>query len=389
MSPLQVPSSFGAALSEHPVLAEATAEVIGQVLESAGPDADLALLFVTPPHRNGLAEAAAAVRSALRPRTLIGCAAESIVGPGREVEGSEGVSLWVGRTGPVTPFRLSVEMTPDGPMLTGVPEVGDDASGMLVIADPFSFPTDVFLRRTEEEHPGLPLIGGMALASRAPGGNRLVLDDQVVTGGAVGVVLGPGVSVATIVSQGCRPVGTPLVVTRAEGNVVFELAGKPALERLGELAEAMPEEERQVLYHGVQLGRVIDEHKLDFGRGDFLIRGVLGGDPQSGAFQVGDTIEVGSTAQFQVRDAAAADEDLRHLLEGRSADAALLFTCNGRGKALFGTQWPDHDAAALRDGLDGAPVAGMFCAGEIGPVGGRNFLHGFTASILLLSHAAA
>jgi small ligand-binding sensory domain FIST len=383
-----------AAVSEHPDLAEATGEVVGQILEklAAGGDEsgtadprDLAILFVTRPHREHIAEAAKTVRATLAPRTLLGVTAESVVGPSREVEHAPGVALWVGRTGPVTPFHLGALMTPDGPVLTGVPEVSPDTSGVVLIGDPFSFPVDVFLQRLERDHPGLPLIGGMALGGQAPGQNRLVVDGEVVTSGAVGVLLGPTVRVTTVVSQGCRPVGNPFVVTRSEGNVVYELAGKPPLERLGELAEAMPEDERAMLYQGVHLGRVIDEHKADFGRGDFLVRNVLGGDPRSGAIQVGDEIEIGATTQFQVRDAESADEDLRQLLADHSADAALLFTCNGRGSRLFGSTWPDHDATVVTKSLDGAPVAGMFCAGEIGPVGGRNFLHGFTASVLLLS----
>jgi small ligand-binding sensory domain FIST len=381
--------AFAAALSEHPDLGQATGEVVGQVLEAFGPDEppDLAVLFVTPHHRDGVAASAATVRAALRPGTLLGCATESIVGGRREVEGTPGVSLWAGRTGAVAAFRLTATPTANGPVITGLPQIDPIASAVLVLADPFSFPTDVFLRRMDDEHPGLALVGGMAAAGRSPGDNRLLLDDRVVTDGAVGVVLGPSVEVTTVVSQGCRPIGAPLVVTRAEGSVVYELAGKPALERLGELAEAMPEDERAMLYRGVHFGRVIDEHKAEFGRGDFLVRNVMGGDPQSGAIQVGDLIEVGSTAQFQVRDAASADEDLRHLLEGHRADGALLFTCNGRGTNLFGPAYPDHDASVLADGLAGAPVAGMFCAGEIGPVGGHNFLHGFTASVVLLSHA--
>jgi small ligand-binding sensory domain FIST len=385
-------SAFAAALSEHPDLAQATGEVVGEVLEGldgSGGAPDLALLFVTPPHREGLAEAARAVQAALRPATLIGCAAESVVGGTREVERTPAVSLWAGRTGPVTPFQLTATMTPDGPTVGGLPEIGPETSAVMVLADPFSFPTDVFLRRMDEDHPGLPLVGGMAMAGRGPGDNRLAIDDRVVRSGAVGVLLGPGVSVETVVSQGCRPIGTPLVVTRAEGNVVYELGGRPALERLGEVAETMPEEERAALYRGVHLGKVIDEHKLEFGRGDFLIRNVMGGDPQSGAIQVGDLIEVGATTQFQVRDADSADEDLRQLVEGHRADGALLFTCNGRGTNLFGPHLPDHDATVVSKSLDGAPVAGMFCAGEIGPVGGHNFLHGFTASVVLLSQAPA
>jgi len=380
--------TFAAALSEHPDLAQATGEVIGQVLDALDPaegPPDLALLFVTPPHRDGIGDVAQAVRAALNPGTLVGCAAESVVGPAREVERQPAVSLWVGHTGPVTPFHLRSLMTPDGPMVTGLPDIPADASGLVAVVDPYSFSHDALLQRLDAEHKGLPVVGGLALAGRGPGSNRLVLDDQVLTDGAVGVVFGPTVAVTAVVSQGCRPIGNPLVVTRAEGSVVYELAGKPALERLGELAECLSEDERQLLYHGVHLGRVIDEHKAEFGRGDFLIRAVMGGDPNTGAIQVGDRIEVGATTQFQVRDADAADEDLRHLVEGRAADGVLLFTCNGRGTNLFGPTHPDHDAALLTKSLDGAPLAGMFCAGEIGPVGGHVFLHGFTASVALLT----
>ncbi|MDQ3980380.1 MAG: FIST C-terminal domain-containing protein [Actinomycetota bacterium] len=389
-------AAFAAALSEHPDLAEATAEVLGQVLERLGSGEggagalappDLAMLFVTPPHVGGFADAARTVREVLKPAVLVGCTAESVVGGSREVERTPGVSLWAGRTGPVEPFHLVATSTPDGPMFTGWPAFPADASAVLVLGDAFSFPADAFLRRMDLDHPGLPVIGGMAAAGRADGDNRLVLNERVVRHGAVGVVLGPSVRVATVVSQGCRPIGSPLAVTRAEGNVVYELAGRPALERLGEAAETMPEEERELLNSGVHLGRVIDEHKDDFGRGDFLVRNVMGGDPNSGAIAVGDLIEVGATTQFQVRDAASADEDLRQLIAGQSADAALLFTCNGRGMRLF--RKPDHDATVLAENLPGAPVAGMFCAGELGPVGRRNFLHGFTASVLLLSQPDA
>jgi small ligand-binding sensory domain FIST len=208
-----------------------------------------------------------------------------------------------------------------------------------------------------------------------------VLDAGVHTSGAVGAFLGPTARLATVVSQGCRPIGEPLVVTRAERNMIYELAGRPALERLTELFEASDPDDKRLLAGGLHVGRVIDEHKLDFQRGDFLVRNVLGGDKASGAIAVGDVVEVGSTVQFHVRDADTADEDLRSLLAGECAEGALLFTCNGRGTRLFGVA--DHDAEVVSEALDGAPVAGFFAAGELGPVGGRNFLHGFTASIAL------
>ncbi|MGI8983719.1 MAG: FIST signal transduction protein [Acidimicrobiales bacterium] len=379
--------AFAAALSEHPEFAVATGDVVGRVLEALGdPDAppDLAMLFVTPVHASVMEEIVATVNATLRPRALLGCAAVSVVGGEREVERGPAVSLWAGRTGPVTPFHLRAAQSPDGLAFTGWPEtIPDDASALLLLPDPFTFPTDDLLRRMEEDRPGMPVVGGMASAARVAGGNRLVINDRVVSSGAVGAFLGPQVEVTTVVSQGCRPVGSPFVVTRAEQNIVYELAGRSAVERLQEVAAGLSDNDRELLADLVQIGRVIDENKLDFGPGDFLVRGVVGADPNSGALRVGDIVEVGSTAQFQVRDATTADEELRKMVDGRSADAALVFTCNGRGTHLFPE--PDHDAQVVSAGLGGAPVAGMFCAGELGPIGGHNFMHGFTASVVLLA----
>jgi len=382
-------TAFAAGLSENPELVQAVQEAVAQVRAGLGPGRppDLVLLFVTPHHRSLVPEAAKWVRQALGPGTILGCAAESIVGGAREVERSPGVSLWAGRTGPAVPFHLVVTDTPDGPTMTGWPDRIDGASAVLLLADPFSFPALDLLSRMDEDYPGLPLVGGMAMASPEPGENQLVIDDRVVDNGAVGVLLGPGVVVTTLVSQGCRPIGEPFVVTRAEGPLVYEMGGRPPLERLNDVAAQSSESDRALLQRGLHLGRVIDEHKETFGRGDFLVHNVIAGDTGTGAIEIDDLIEVGVTAQFQVRDASSADEDLRHLFGGRSAEAALLFTCNGRGVRLFRT--PDHDATVVSESLGGAAVAGMFCAGEIGPVGGRNFLHGYTAAVALLTATAA
>jgi small ligand-binding sensory domain FIST len=226
----------------------------------------------------------------------------------------------------------------------------------------------------------------MASGANHPGGTRLCLDDRIITSGAVGVLVGPGVEVETVVSQGCRPIGDPYVVTRSERNIIHELGGRPPMERLLDIAR-LPgnEDDARLINNGLHMGLAIDEHKVEFERGDFLVRNVLGADRETGAIAVGDLVEIGTTAQFHVRDAATADEDLRHLLAGRRADGALLFTCNGRGRHLFGVS--DHDAGVLADQLADAPAAGFFAAGELGPVGGRNFLHGFTASIGLFRDA--
>ena len=371
---------FAAALSEHPVPAHAAGEVIGTVLEAVGPAPDLAVLFVTGPQAGALDDIAAAVRATLAPGVLIGCAAVSVVGGEREVEEHAAVVLWAGRFASVAPVHLEALPTGDGVLLRGLPDDIEEGAALLLLADPFSFPADDVLTTLADRWPSLTVIGGLASAARGPGGNRLVVDGRVATEGAVGVVLPPGALAETVVSQGCRPIGDPWVVTRAERNVIYELGGRPALERLMEMVEVLGEDERRAAARGLHLGRVVDESKLEFRRGDFLIRNVLGADKSVGAVAVGDAVDVGDTVQFQVRDAASADEDLRELLAGVDAQGALVFTCNGRGTHLFGE--PDHDAGLVAT-VVGSATAGMFCAGEIGPVGDRAFLHGFTASVAL------
>jgi small ligand-binding sensory domain FIST len=374
---------FAAALSQHPIAAQAVGETAGQVLEELGPEPDLALLFVTPPHAGALEDAGTAVDAVLRPRTLLGCAAVSVVGTGKEVEQEPAVSLWAGRFGPVAPVRFEAHALGPTVDIAGWPDtVPFEPQALVLVADPFSFPVETFYEELERRHGRLPVIGGNASAARGPGGNRLLYGGRTYTSGAVGAFIGPGVDVETVVSQGCRPIGQPYVVTRAEGNVVHELAGEPALQRLVHMATSgMSQEDLALVNQGLHVGQVIDEHKVDFTRGDFLVRNVVGADQERGAIAVNDVVEVGTTVQFHVRDAATADEDLRQLLGTRAADGALLFTCNGRGVQLFGS--PDHDAAVVNDSV-GAPTAGFFAAGEFGPVGGRNFVHGFTASMALL-----
>jgi small ligand-binding sensory domain FIST len=251
----------------------------------------------------------------------------------------------------------------------------------LLLVDPFSFPGDTFLDELSERSPGVTVVGGLASAASNPGGTRLVLDGTIVQSGAVGVLFDGSVAVRTIVSQGCRPIGQPFIVTRAEGSLVLELGGRPAVERLQELAEAASEDDRELLRHGLHVGLVVDEHRAEFGRGDFLVRNLLGADPNSGALVIGEQVRVGQTVQFHVRDAAAADEDFQARLVDEAGEAGLVFTCTGRGRRMFGS--PDHDAAAVQSLLGPIPLAGAFCAGEIGPIGGRSFVHTFTSGIVL------
>ena len=393
---------YAAALSEHPVTAHATGEVIGEVLEraaAAGTGApDLALLFVTAPHAGALEDAAAAVVSTLEPAVLIGCGAESVVGPGREVEQTAAVALWTAAGFDAEAVQLPAGAYRGGPPDPdlGIPGTGlPDPEGLVLLADPFSFDAESFFLGVERDRAGLPVVGGLASAAQGPGGNRLVVADRdtasvhVTDRGAVGAWIGRGAGMRSVVSQGCRPVGRPWAVTRAEGNIVRELGGRPALERLMEMAQGELDEREIALVNagGLHIGRVVDEHRETFDAGDFLVRNVLGADRSAGAIAVNDVYDVGATVQFHLRDASSADQDLRALMSGRRAEAALVFTCNGRGTRLFRTA--HHDAAVVADALEGAPVAGLFAAGEFGPVGGRNFLHGFTASIALFGTETA
>jgi small ligand-binding sensory domain FIST len=380
---------FASALSLHPAAEEATGEVVGRVLEELGPAPEVAVLFASPHHVDALDEIAAAVRALVAPGVLVGATGVAVVGGDREIEDGPALSLWAGRlAAPVRPVRITAARTPSGAAISGV---GADTFGpgevLVLLADPFSLPVEPVVDLLGELDPPVPVVGGAASAARGPGGNRLVLDDEVVDGGGVGIVLPAGVATRLVVSQGCRPIGEPMIVTGAEGNQLIELAGQPALDRLTALARAAGPDERERLADGLHIGIAVDEHRATFGRGDFLVRNVLGAVRGTSTLAVGEVVPVGTTVQFHVRDAASADEDLRELLVATSAgglaDAALVFTCNGRGTRLFGT--PDHDARQVHRSVRTDAVAGMFCAGEIGPVGDRSFLHGFTASVVLFS----
>jgi small ligand-binding sensory domain FIST len=374
-------TAFASSLSQHPIASEALGEAAGEILEQLdGQGCDLVVCFASTHHVGAFEDIGPAVHNILEPRVLVGGTAVAVVGGSHEVEENPALALFAARfdDATLTPVTLRLQETPDGAALTGWPSLDRPPASLLLFADPFTFPVDAFL-----DLPGLQIIGGLASAAASPGGNRLVLDDRVVDEGAVGVFVDGGIEVRTLVSQGCRPIGRPYVVTRAEQNLIEELAGRPAIERLQELAGGATEEERELLRHGLHMGLVVDEHQAEFGRGDFLVRNLLGADQSSGALAVGEQVAVGQTVQFHVRDAAAADEDLREMLSGVDADAALLFTCNGRGRHLFTV--PDHDAGMVEQLLGPIPLAGAFCAGEIGPVGGRNFLHGFTASLALFA----
>jgi small ligand-binding sensory domain FIST len=375
--------AIGAGLSTAESPAAAAHEASLEARQDAA-QPDLALLFLSADHLDGADEAATAVRETLEPRHLLGCVAGGVLARDRELEHSPGAAVWAARLpgAEIECFHARADVEDGGASITGVPALGDDPSLVALIADPFTFPVAPFLDLLNDERPGLPLVGGLATGGGTRGAQALFLDGDVHEEGALGLVVS-GAPVVTVVSQGCAPVGPESVVTRAEGNVVFELAGRPAVERLREIIGSLTPAEQGLAVQGLLLGLVIDENKAEYGRGDFLMRGLLGGDEETGALAVGASVRVGQTVRFHVRDAGSAHVDLRRELagglEGASAAGALVFTCNGRGRAMFDA--PDHDARLVSSALGSDGVAGFFCGGEIGPVGGRAFLHGFTATL--------
>jgi small ligand-binding sensory domain FIST len=394
--------TFAAAISRHPAAAMAVGEVVGDVLEGVGHAPDLAVVFVTAPMTGALEDAVRAIRLLLAPACMVGATAHAVLAGAVGVEGEAAIVLWAARfDADCVPVRITAQPDgSDGFSFDGIGPLADIAAtnptgSLLLFPDPFSFPAEDFLTALAGSAPSLRVSGGFASAGQAPGQNRLVLDDVLYTDGAVGVLL--PTAPETVVAQACRPIGQPFIVTKAEQNLIIELGGRPAFERLMEIVNNLPDDERALAARGLHCGIVANEHAsfndaADFARGDFLVRGVLGANRERGAIAIAGEVFVGSTVQFQVRDPASAGADLASLLDGKRADGALVFTCTGRGSAMFGN--PHHDADILDDLLHGTgprrpAIAGMFAAGELGPVGNRNAIHTFTASLSLFTHETA
>ena len=328
-----------------------------------------------------------AVHEALEPARLSGCAAGGVIGARREVEHGTAVSVWAAHLGDgsASTFHASVEEVEEGTgALTGMADL-EGAAGAILLADPATFPTDPVLHFLSEAAPAVPLIGGLASARTAGGGTALFLGEEVLDEGLVGIRL-DGVEMLPCVSQGAAPIGPELTITASEGQVIMELAGKPALDKLRETIETLPAADLALVQGGLLMGIVVDSNKPEYVQGDFLVRGLVGADPDTGQVAVAAEVRPGQVVRLHARDAASADRDLREALGvrmralgGRAPAGALVFACNGRGRGLFGRS--DHDAETVAEELAGAPAAGFFAAGEIGPVGGESFLHGFTATV--------
>ena len=382
---------FASSITESTQLDRAVEELLAPIDARVTPGmVDLGLLFCTAHFEDDLEEIIDRLAHALPGAVLLGCTAEGTIGCEKELERTPSITLLVASLPGVAirPFYLqqddltSIETLPDWERIVGVSPESNPA--FIALGDPFAFAVHDFVDQLSDAFPGAPLVGGVASAAAKPKQNRLFINADIHREGLVGVALSGNFLMDTVVSQGCRPIGTPFVITKAERNVIHELGAKPALHQLHEVYVGLSKEDEKLAKQSLLIGRVIDEYRDQFTRGDFLIHNIVGVDRQSGAVAMAGHARVGATVQFHVRDAATASEDLRSLLSPHAntgVRGALLFGCNGRGTNMWSE--PGHDAHMLHEMLGDVPVAGFFCGGEFGPIGARNFVHGFTASIAL------
>jgi len=380
---------IGSGVSTQPDARVGAIEAGGAAREELrGAPADLAVVFASGTHLAAPEATLEGVNEALMPRHLIGCGAGGVLAAGHELEDGTAAVVWAAafEEGEVATFHA--RMSPEDGAVEGLPDL-PDGSATILLPDPYSFATDRALAELRDLAPGVPVIGGISSARTLDGSSALFRGEEVVSSGAVGIRLA-GVDVLPCVSQGAAPVGPELTITSAEDHLIHELAGAPALAKVREVVATLPARERALVAQGLLVGIVIEGGKPEYSQGDFLVRGMLGADPSTGAIAVGASVEPGQVIQLHARDAESADRDLHEALDlrcralgDREAAGALCFTCNGRGRDMFGV--PDHDARALESELGGAPAAGFFAAGEIGPVGGENFLHGFTATVAIFA----
>lgn len=323
---------------------------------------------------------------------VIGTTAHGVLSGDSACELAPAVSVWLAAWSGARPrpFRVSARRLEDGGIaIHGLPELTDTDRLALMIADPFSTPIDEVLGAFDRVDGALPVVGGLASAAAQPSENRLLLDGAVLESGVVGLILDSDAPVRAVVSQGCRPIGEAMTVTSARGRYLVEMASRPALERIKTIVESLPSEDQALAVRGLQMGIARAPDANGDSAADFLMRAIIGVDATVGAITVGDEVPVGSVVRLHLRDADSADADLhdvvRTVAEAGPAAGALLISCNGRGRAMFTS--PAHDGEVVSTGLKTDAVAGFFAAGEIGPVGGVNHVHGFTAVLMVVDPA--
>ena len=356
-----------------------------------GASADLVMVFAAGYSESSWAVFVTELRVAFPEATILGSSAGGVVGGGREIERGPAISVTVASL----PDVAIVGFHHDGELAASVAEAAhgwherlglepEHQPAFLVFPDPYSCDPIQLLSGLDRAYPSSVKLGGLASGGEGPGDHFLVLNDQFYRAGAVGIALYGDIQVDTVVAQGCRPVGEPMVVTRAQKNLLIELNGEPALEQLERVFSALDADDQALFRALPMVGLGMEKGRGTYRQGDFLIRHLMGMDRSNGVLAVGALMEEGHVVQFHVRDADSSRVDLEELLtqhaRGQAVDlseGALLFSCLGRGERFFGV--PDHDSGMATRYLGGVPIGGFFCAGEIGPVNGQTWLHGYTS----------
>ena len=388
---------WGSSVSDSASLTEAIEHASEIVLEQLdGRPADLVMTFVSYQHASSFYSVNELLRQYFDDAVIVGCSGAGVIGGGSEVEHRAGVAISAASLPGVsiTPFHITQDdlPTPDSPPdswedLIGVPAIEDPS--LILLPDPLSIEADRLISGLDYAYPRSPKIGGLASGGSQDTPHALFLSGKTHRSGVVGVALAGDIKIDTIVAQGCRPVGEPMVITECENNVIRKLGDKTPLEVLKTLFSTGDEQDRWLMRRALHIGGVMDRLATSFGAGDFLIRNVMGLDEDSGALIVGEKLQEGQIVQFHLRDAETAREDLAAVLDrylednpGRDPEAAMIFSCVGRGQHLF--RRPNHDTELFEEMVARVPLTGFFCNGEIGPVGGTTFLHGYTSSFALI-----
>lgn len=354
----------------------------------------LGLVFMAPrffPHARHVLEI---LRVHAQVPLLAGCSSQGLITGARELEDDEGLTLALyalpGAELKAFHFNQGQVEEANGPgywrLETGIEP--ENTNGWLAFIDPFHLDSETWLRTWNEAYAPLPVMGGLASGGPQAHRTQVYLNGDVFEEGGVAISVGGNVRLAGVISQGCTPIGQTWTLTKVDQNIIHEIGNRPAYEILSKTFNALSPSEQRSARGRLFIGMAVNEYLEDFRRGDFLVRNLLGADPQSGSIAVGALPRLGQTVQFQRHDAEAASEDMGELLDrarrelaGATIYGGCLCSCNGRGRGLFGR--PDHDADMVQRHFGPIGVAGFFCNGEIGPVGDRNFLHGYTASLAL------
>ena len=359
-----------------------------------GPRPDLGLVFMTPRYFDVAAQILELIRVHAQLPLLAGCSSASLIAGGEELEDQPGVVLGLyslpGATLKAVRFTQQQVEESTGPAYWQMEnEVLPEATnGWLCFADPFHMDCEAWLRGWNETYAPRPILGGLASGDHAAQSTQVYLNGEVFDEGGIGLSVGGEVALASVISQGCTPIGEIWTITKTERNLIHQIGNRPAYEVLAETFAGLTQEQKQQAQGNLFVGLVVNEYLEEFHRGDFLIRNLMGVDPNSGTIAIGAYPRPGQTMQFQCRLASAGTDDIKALLSlakkqvgGRRIYGGCLCSCNGRGRRLFGE--PNHDARQVQEQLGPLGLAGFFCNGELGPVGDKNCLHGYTASLAL------